>query len=370
MSKTQFDGKAVKGHAIDIPEELAPVYDWLVENGKDVLLGIGIAFLCVIAVSSFNKYRASSAERASAAILSANDVAGLEEANAKFGGSKSGPVIRLRLARAYFDAGNYETAADTYAAFVKSNKKHPLADEARLGYAAALEAQKKFDEAKAAYAAIAPAEPTPASILANIGIARCLAATGAKADAKAALETLAANLPPSMRWKATIDSAIELVENFDGFRAESSLFDQMTSLQETPAPADAADVAADAPAPAAEDEAAAPAPAEEAKAAPAPEAKPEAKAEEKAAAPAPEAKPEAKAEEKAAAPAPEAKPEAKAEEKAAAPEAEAKPEAKAEEKAAAPAPEAKAEEKAAAPAPEAKPEAKAEEKAADKAEAK
>ena len=315
MSETKIDGKPVRPVPENIPEELVPVYQWIVDNGKDVLIQAAVVVIVFIAALSFVKYRAARAETASASLLSANDVAGLEDLDGRFGGTKVGPLIRLRLARARYDAGQFPEAAETYAAFLKSNRGHALAAEAKLGLAASLEAQGKFDEASAEYAGAAGEGMSPRYVAAKMGQARCLAGKGDRAGAEETMAALAKSVKGTV-WEDAVEQMKGVVDRFDGFRKSATIFDQMNALQNALAPADAADVAADA----AADAAAPAAPAPEAPAAAAPAA-PEA--------PAPAA-PEAPA---AAAPAP-AAPEAPAAPAAAAP--------------AAPAPEAPA-----APAPEA-----------------
>ena len=123
MSEKKIDGTPVKPVPENLPEELIPVYEWFCEHGKDFLLQVAIVVVVIIAAFTFKNYRASRADAASAAFLSANDVAGLEEVNGKFGGSKYGPLIRLRLARAYYDDEKFDLASEAFKAFLKENKK-------------------------------------------------------------------------------------------------------------------------------------------------------------------------------------------------------------------------------------------------------
>lgn len=258
MSETKIDGTPVKPVPANIPEELIPVYEWFTENGKDFLLQIAIVVAVFIAAFSFVKYRASRAQAAAASLLSANDVVGLEEINGKFGGSKVGPLIRLRLARAYYDEGKYDLAKDTFEAFVKSNSKHQLAEEAKLGLAASLEALEKFAEAKAVYESVESATGAPAWALARLGSARCLAASGDKVGAEKLVDAFAAEVKGSA-WEKSAENEKNLIERFDGFRKSAGVFEKMDALAGAQAPADAADVASE---PAVPAEAAPAAPAE------------------------------------------------------------------------------------------------------------
>lgn len=266
MSKTQIDGKPIKPVPANIPEELVPVYEWLSENGRSLAYQLAIAVLVVVVAIAFTKSRAAKFENASAALLSTSDVVGLEELNGRYGGTKIGPLIRLRLARAYYDAGQFDSAKDAYAQFAKRNAKHPLADEARLGLAASEEALQEFQQAIADYRAISAPAGSPAAIMAKLGEARSLAASGDKAAATALLETLAAETKGTA-WENTVENTDGVIARFDGFR-KISFSDQLTALRGAMAPADAADINTDAAEEAADDVADAPAaekPAEEAK---------------------------------------------------------------------------------------------------------
>lgn len=269
MSKTQIDGKPIKPVPANIPEELVPVYEWLSENGRSFAYQLAIAVLVVVLAIAFTKSRAAKLENASAAMLTTSDVVGLEELNGRYGGTKIGPLIRLRLARAYYDAGQFDSAKDAYAQFVKRNAKHTFADEARLGLAASEEALQEFQQAIADYRAISAPAGSPAAIMAKLGEARSLAASGDKAAAAVLLETLAAETKGTA-WENIVENTDGVIDRFDGFR-KISFSDQLTALRGAMAPSDAADIAAETADDAAGD--AADAPAAESEAKPAEEAK-------------------------------------------------------------------------------------------------
>ncbi len=65
-----------------------------------------------------------------------------------------------------------------------------LASEARLGYAASLEALKKFDEAITAYGEVSDDAKSPAYVAAQSGIVRSLAANGKKDEPERRLRHL------------------------------------------------------------------------------------------------------------------------------------------------------------------------------------
>lgn len=243
MSKTQIDGKPVNPVPANIPEELVPIYEWLAENGRGLAYQVAIVLLAALAAIAFTRSRAAKLERASAALISANDVVGLEEVNGRFGGTRLGPLIKLRLARAYYDAGQFDSARDTFGAFVKSNSGHPLAAEAKLGLAASQEALREFQQAIDTYRGIGAEAGSPVYFLAKMGEARSLAASGDKATARE-LAAAIANEAKGTPWEGTAEALDGMIDRFEGFRAES-FSDQLTAIRSTLAPTDAADVSAE-----------------------------------------------------------------------------------------------------------------------------
>lgn len=245
MSKTQIDGKPVAPVPANIPEELVPVYEWFSENGRSLVYQLAIVILVAVVAFAFTRSRAAKLENASAALLSANDVTGLEDLNQHFGGTKLGPLIRLRLARAYYDEGQFDSAKETYGAFVKRNGSHPLAQEARLGYAASQEALKEFQEAIESYRGIDAAEGSPIHLLAKMGEARSLAASGDKATATKIVESVKEEAKGTA-WEGVAENLEGVIDRFEGFRSAISFADQLSAVRSSLAPADMADVSADA----------------------------------------------------------------------------------------------------------------------------
>ena len=293
----------------NLPEELLPVYDWYMGKGKDQLLVAAIALVIAVVAFSIVKYRDGQNAEASFALTGAEGVESLEGLNTKYGRTAVAPVIALRLARAYFDAGDYDKAIDTYGSFVKKNRKHVLAPQGNLGLAVALEgrastssgegnadaATEDLSKARDKYIELSADRKSPVYAEAMMGQARCLAMLGDKAAASDILDRLVIDVKDT-RWEEMAENLRGVIDRFDGFKSVS-LFDKLSAVSDAPK-AEAEDTAAAAEkiVPAAAE--AAPAPEAKPEVAPAPEAKPEV-------APAPEAKPEA-------APAPEAKPEAAA----------------------------------------------------------
>ncbi len=225
MSKDKIDGKPIAPTPANLPEELVPVYEWFQENGKTLVIEILVAIAIIAAILSFKDYRQNQRDLASAALLQGSDVVSLEELNGKYGNSKSGALIRLQLAQAYYEEGKYENALEAYKEFADDNKV--LASEARLGYAASLEALKRFDEAITAYGEVSDDAKSPAYVAAQSGIVRSLAANGKKDEAEKKIETLIAD---KVITEAVGDSLKGLIGRFTEFRKTSSIFEQMDAI--------------------------------------------------------------------------------------------------------------------------------------------
>ncbi|MBQ7721767.1 MAG: hypothetical protein IJT64_02535 [Kiritimatiellae bacterium] len=225
-----------------IPEELLPVYDWYMTKGKDQLLVVAIAIVAVLAAVATVRYRDNQNAEASFALANANGVESLEGLSAKYSGTKVGQVISLRLAKAYYDQGDYAQAASLYATCAKKGRKGPLAPQARLGQASAIEAeaaidagsgdeaaaQEKLANASDLYAALAGDKTSSVYAEAAMGQARCLAALGDKDAASAVLDQLVIDAKDT-RYEMMADALRKVIDRFEGFR-NNSIFDRLGAI--------------------------------------------------------------------------------------------------------------------------------------------
>ncbi len=201
--------------------ELLPVWDWWVREGRFTLTLLLVAGVCVAGWFAFRNWRADRAAAANAALMNAFSADELEEAVAKFGGSATGPALRLRLGRSYLDAERWDEAEKVYSDYVADAKdSDPFVSLARLGLAYALEGGGKVDEAKAAYESICADTNLPACATAELGVARCMALKGDKDGAIGRLEA-----SDDVRAK----NLIEAIRRFDPARKAVSLFDAANS---------------------------------------------------------------------------------------------------------------------------------------------
>lgn len=225
----------------EIPEELLPVIEWWEKNGKQAIVTVVVAAVVAAGYYGFKSHQESQRKAASSALVSSRTLAQLETASNEFGGSKAGPSIKLRLAKEYYDAGQYESAMNLYKE-LSGKAPEGFAEAPAIGIAYCLEATEKYDEAAKAFEACAQDEKSLYFLTAKLGVARCTAAAGDKAKALADLEALKASKEDDALAKSRIEAAIDLVKRWEK-RAEV--------IPETVAPAAEAEKSAE-PAPKAE----------------------------------------------------------------------------------------------------------------------
>lgn len=161
----------------------------LLKEVKGLLPYIAIAAIVVGGYYGVKNHLESKRSAASQAIVNSLTAEELEDAVSKYGSMSAGGVLKMRLAKQYFDTARYEEALAQYEDLAK-NPPDGFEDVPVVGKAQTLEAMGKYDEAFAAFDKFASEKPNNyLTLTAQLGAARCLAEKG---DKKAALERLAA----------------------------------------------------------------------------------------------------------------------------------------------------------------------------------
>lgn len=206
--------------------ELLPVWDWWVKEGKSTLAMLLVAAIAVAGFYAGRNWLRGRDAGANQALVNAYAVDELEAAVADYGSTKAGPALRLRLAKAYYDAARYDDALAVYDALVaKAGDNAAFADIAVVGRAYALEGQEKFKEAGAAFAAFAQANTNSYLLLAaQLGAARCKALQGDKDGAAKDFDALKEQAKDDLA-KTRIERMADAVKRHDPARAARSLFD-------------------------------------------------------------------------------------------------------------------------------------------------
>ena len=133
-----------------INPECLPLIEWWEKDGKQYVAGLLIAAVAVGGWQWWKHHRAAAAEEASSAVATAITTDELEEAVSRHSGSSSSGVLRIRLAKSYFDAGRYEEALSAYEDLAK-DAPDGFADIPVVGRAQCLEALGRFDDALKAF---------------------------------------------------------------------------------------------------------------------------------------------------------------------------------------------------------------------------
>ena len=205
--------------------ELLPVWDWWVKEGRSTVTLLLVAAVCVAGWYAFKNWKAGRTAAANNALVNAFTADELEEAVAKFGGSATGPALKLRLAKSYLDGERWDEAAKVYADYIAAaGTDDPFSSLASLGHAYALEGAGKVDEASQEYAALAADTNLPVHATAALGVVRCMALKGDKAGA---LKKLEASDDPRAKNLA------ETVKRYDPSRKTASLFDAADAAAST-----------------------------------------------------------------------------------------------------------------------------------------
>ena len=209
----------------NLPEEMLPLYDWWKANGSQFLITLAAAAVLVGGVFAFKQYRTAKIVGANQEMMKATSLDELEAVVAKYGTTKAGNAVRLRLAKAYYDAAKYEEALGAYDACLSKGAPVGFADIATLGRAHALEGLNRLDDALAAYQAFEKANDGHfLQAQATLGIARILTLQGKKDEAKKLLENLKAKKADAPGWEMAIANLEGVIYRYEP-RAARSLFD-------------------------------------------------------------------------------------------------------------------------------------------------
>ena len=251
-----------------INPEFLPIIEWWEKDGKYYVYGLLVAAVVVGGWYAWKHHRAAVAADASSSVASAYTTEELEGAVARHSGSAAGGVLRIRLAKSYFDAGRYEEALAVYDE-LSATPPDGFADIPAVGRAQCLEALSRFDEARKAFDSFAEANPSNyLALSAQIGAARCIAQAGDRKAALARIDAIKAANKGDEVATARIEAAEDVIKRYEAPKAKLAPAAAAPAAAPAPAPAPTAKPAPTAvPAPA-------PAAAPAAKPAPAPAAKP------------------------------------------------------------------------------------------------
>jgi len=209
-----------------LPLELIPFYLWWREQGGRFLANVLTALVVFGAVFGGYGWWTGRNVDANKAFMEARSFVDLEEVVSSYGSTKIGNAARLRLAKAYFDAGKYEEALEAYDACLAKGAPMGFAEVAQMGRACSLEATGQLDEAAAAYSAFEAENPEHFLVAeARMGRARVLTLQGQKEEAKRVLEVLKAEHTDEPMLEMAVSRLEGVIDRYEP-RAARSLFDR------------------------------------------------------------------------------------------------------------------------------------------------
>ncbi|MEI6211203.1 MAG: tetratricopeptide repeat protein [bacterium] len=237
-----------------IPEDLIPVWLWLKDNGTQWLVIIAVAVLLSAGVAVYFRHRDSQTAEAGQQLLAQPTIETLEKAVTDYGSTQPGAAVKLKLAKAYCDAGMYEKAEAAYNEFIKNHASYPFVDVAHVGRGFALfgQGQARTEEAIEVFRSFRMKNPN--HFLApqtTFGEAACLTLQGKKDAAKALLQDLRA-AKRDTPWDAAAKRMEGAIDRYQG-GSMRSLLDQanaLTPVTTPPAPLSAPVATPTTPAPA------------------------------------------------------------------------------------------------------------------------
>jgi len=195
--------------AADQPAEFEQLKDFARTYGKTVTLFLAILLVAVIGIRLYRSHRQSTMREASALFATARSVQDLEALVNEFGSAPASSLVKLRLAKSYFGAADYDLAMKTYEGTKRDDPTHPLTIAADLGLAHCLEAKGQTEDALRGFEEFLKKHPNYfLTAQAVFGKARCLDQLTRTADAKAVIEDYIAGNPDS-RWLAPAEEMMD-----------------------------------------------------------------------------------------------------------------------------------------------------------------
>lgn len=188
-------------------------------HGVPILIGICVvlaAFTIVGLRRSIGQKKADEAERM---LFNARSVQDISSMISKYPATPLTPLAFLKLAKAYYEAGNYDLALNKYADFKQKYPAHDLVDVAELGRLHSMEALGQTDQAMKGFDDFARNNPRHyLAPQAMFGQARCLEQQGRLNEARALYEDFVTAHPKSdwiPRVKELLDNVTKKMEGGD-----------------------------------------------------------------------------------------------------------------------------------------------------------
>jgi predicted negative regulator of RcsB-dependent stress response len=238
-------------------DELQKLLAFFEENGTSLLIAVGIAVVAVLGVTLYRRHVEKTQAEASAMLYSVKSIQDLDNLVSRYSSTSIAPLASLKLAKSYFDSGNYEMALSKYDEFRQKYPEHPFALVAEVGKMHCAESMGQTEQALTQFSAFLSQHPKHfLAAEALFGKGRCLETLGRYAEAKTLYEDFIA-ADPKGQWAMRAEEQLAGVKRKLGGSATAAEAvapagtnapAPMLAVAETNAPASATNVPALAPA--------------------------------------------------------------------------------------------------------------------------
>lgn len=178
-----------KHHPHLIDEDMQRLKNFNNQHGRTVTTILMVILIAIIGFRFISSQKTKKSLEASTALASASSVQDFEAIVEKYKNIPSAPVIKLQLAKLYFDSGTYDMAITTYNELKDQHTDTLVGIAASLGIANCLEARGQLEDALQQFDSFISNNPDnflePQAIL---GKARLLDILGRTAEAKELVE--------------------------------------------------------------------------------------------------------------------------------------------------------------------------------------
>lgn len=188
--------------------QVEEVAAFLRRYGPPIATGLVLGVCVYFGVMVFRSYRAEVAERASIALMQAENAQAYETIVEQYSDTPAAPVALLGVGSAHFADGRWDEARAAYADFVARYPDHPMHPAAALCLAQCREAGGQVEEALEDFTRFAATHSSSyLGPYAQLGQGRCLEQLGRWEEARTVYEDLVAELPDSV-WARQADGAL------------------------------------------------------------------------------------------------------------------------------------------------------------------
>lgn len=194
-----------------VNEELDHVKELWQKHGTPVVTGICIALAGILVFFVYHGRSARHAQKAAKMFSSSRTIQDLEDVIIQYPEVPSTYLTRLKLAKTYFNSGNYDMALYKYAEFEQKFPDHQMTPIAKLGKIHCMEARGEIQDAALAYENFCIEYPSHYLTAQSIfGHARCMEQLGNYDEARVIYQGFIDTHPDS-QWSPTAKEALKYI---------------------------------------------------------------------------------------------------------------------------------------------------------------